>query len=252
MPLPHRHALLLLEIPAAASFFPLSPDPKHQLIYNSAKVLAKTTIQKKHIIQAIQESYYGDFTTICNNFANCKNEGEMSKALAELAVHVSAATFTTPESAKDIGQLAGAAVSATQTLAEYEAKAAMLKAASDKCPFFPPELKEFIDELNRQRQRPETFSLMLRLRGPKLNATSVKIKNKPPSEDAIDRWWKFGGRGNSTNVNNINRGGGQLNKVVSLKGGHQTTVGIDVEELKNHPTMLDKLASLIVKNHRKL
>lgn len=132
--MPNRYigpGLLLLKIPEVAPFIPLSNDPKRQLVYNSAKVFAKLTGQNKHLAEAIYDLCWGDFKTVCENFANCKNDEEVRTAWLELVTTVGVATAADVETGRDLGELAAAGVAATQKLAEYEAKSALLKAATD-------------------------------------------------------------------------------------------------------------------------
>ena len=223
----------LLKTPEVSAFIPISSDGKRQLIYNAGKIAGKLS-EKKHAIQILYEISGGDLVNVYKNLENCKTDAERSKALLELITQSTLATVTGTDltTNEEVAELFVAGLSASRELAQYQARAALFEASKNftKEYVLPTDIQQIIEEVVKKGKRPESFSLMLRLRGEKSNATSINILNKPPSEKAMDRWWKFGGRNNSTNVNNINRGGAQIDQILSLNGGHQPTIGIEIEK----------------------
>ena len=226
----------LLKTPEVSAFIPISSDGKRQLIYNAGKIAGKLS-EKKHAIQILYEISGGDLVNVYKNLENCKTDAERSKALLELITQSTLATVTGTDltTNEEVAELFVAGLSASGQLAQYQARAALFEASKNftKEYVLPTDIQQIIEEVVKKGKRPESFSLILRLRGPKPGETSFQMPNKPPSQEAFDRWWKsdiFGARNNSTNVNNINRGGAQIDQILSLNGGHQPTIGIEIEK----------------------
>lgn len=55
--------ILLYKASRIEPFVPFSTDPKKQVAFHGVKVLAKVNIQKKHILEAIYETCWGDYLT---------------------------------------------------------------------------------------------------------------------------------------------------------------------------------------------
>lgn len=97
-------------------------------------------------------------------------------------------------------------------------------------------MQQIINEIVNRGERPSEFSVILRLRGPKPNETSFSVPNRPPSENAVDRFKNFFRSGNSTAVNNIGRGG---------------AIQLDTTELQDS-NKFKKLISLITRNQKRI
>lgn len=256
--------VLMNDLVPGEAFIPMKPDFKQQAIYQGTKVTTKVISQKQHIAQALYQTVWGDFVTICKRIKYCQTPEERAKLFAELGTYIGSATFVDLENPESLGQFVASAYAATEIIAGYEEENLlfeMAQQAEKDLNNLPPGLRDLAKAVS-QFKPPKTLQCTLRLRGPKPGQTSFNIPNKPVSEKAQDRFK------NMFPGNNFGRGGHQtslaenvdlnillepenetLAAILDLKGG--ATVGIQLDEM-TEPSYLDKLVSLIFKNNRKI